>query len=1640
MNATEIQKADMDPLVVRYNALPNEEQTLLQLCSVIYEPTNIDTLWSCYHQIELSIQDNKIKNKKELKRVLQLLQKRNFLNSDFTCNPAILEEVSRHAVSSKTPWMLKQHIAYLDAAAAWVKPPSNEYCGTCGMVVPFLAAKTPTGWICASCALLKLKAFAEKENITSWSMNTLKESLLPDSRVGRRLIVLFGFSDAIQLIINKAPQEARELMRFVVRNLGYLGPHPFALIVRQAALNSCKATGMLILPFLLEMFDTEPWEYYANIILAAAAIAPNDRQVQRMLKNAAKSPDERINTCAGSIMAAHPSEWAEMHSLSHDSHPSSPWEPVISDLFGKPGIIFSTDKYSLIAKTVQDSLPITENIQNKSTASTRKRLMRDFRIGLYTYNEALLESRYQHLCTFYNSPDSGNEFNDDPFVTVCRAPFNKSWFDTLPVRIRLYTLTEIFLNTLSTTESDEPALNYALDKRFQETIPNQYQNDFYKFLISRLLVGGRLNDARKLITNMNACHNTDGLYGWLYFLEGKNNLSLKAFETDLNQLQKSTYSYIRFFSGISGLFYILALLKHQCIHDDPFSLDKAEEFVTMALTRQYRISFMFPAYLSLKAIIEAQQNRINDAEETLSKIVPDNNCFAALFICLAEYWVRQRVDSKKVALFVETYLQSKNIGLNWFAMESAELLCRIEQSTPVRKKFVKQINAKTGMTPFSEYAPSDETWQKNLRALAKITAAAAPQQNDGTSRLIWLLDYRHNRIVLEPREQKRTNKDTWTRGRPVSLARLYHGSNLNFLTAQDRKVCAAIEKISLSDGGLDYKFNTGKLLPSLAEHPLLFSMKNPDMPVQVKIKTPQVLLKKTTSGLNLKLSPAIPAQSVSVIKEGSSLFNIFLLSEKQQRVAAILDKKGLDVPFFARKDMLSVISGISSILTVHSSLDDQLPETEFVQADATPYIHLTPVANGFHLQLLVKPFTSSKPFLEPGKGEKNIIAEINGQRYQTKRNLDLEKQNASFVIHHCPNLDPASRINGKWFIATPEDCLDILTTLKALQDQKTVIIEWPEGEKIKLVRTISPENLYLQIKGKGDWFELSGHITINPDLALDMQHLLAHTRENNGRYIPLKDGQFIALTRSLKERLAEISPLARYRGKDIQLPFAAPLLIDDTLTSIPNCDLDTTWTDQADKIKYIDHFNPALPKTLAAALRSYQLEGFKWLSRLAFLGYGACLADDMGLGKTLQALTIVLDRSENGPSLVVAPTSVCMNWHNEIKNFAPTLCPVQFVGKERKSLIKQLKPYDVLIISYALMQMEAELLSDVSWETIVLDEAQAIKNQATKRSKAALALNGKFKMITTGTPIENHLGELYTLFKFINPGLLGPQKQFNARFIQPIEKDKDAHALNQLKQLIRPFILRRIKSSVLHELPPRTDIVLNVEMSEKESAFYETLRLEAIDNLNNNHQLPEGQKHLKILAEITRLRRACCNPRLILKNRKIPSAKLELFSTIIPEILENKHKALVFSQFVDHLSIIREFLDRHGFNYCYLDGNTPGKERQKQVDAFQTGNYDLFLISLKAGGVGLNLTAADFVIHMDPWWNPAVEDQASDRAHRIGQKNPVTVYRLVMKNTIEEKIVNLHHEKRDLAGSLLSGSDLSGKMSSDELVTLIREV
>jgi superfamily II DNA or RNA helicase len=453
----------------------------------------------------------------------------------------------------------------------------------------------------------------------------------------------------------------------------------------------------------------------------------------------------------------------------------------------------------------------------------------------------------------------------------------------------------------------------------------------------------------------------------------------------------------------------------------------------------------------------------------------------------------------------------------------------------------------------------------------------------------------------------------------------------------------------------------------------------------------------------------------------------------------------------------------------------------------------------------------------------------------------------------------------------------------------------------------------------------------------------------------------------------------------------------------------------------------APPVGLRATLRDYQADGLAWMQFLREYDLGGILADDMGLGKTVQTLAHILVEKEAGrltsPALVIAPTSLMANWQDEAARFAPDLRVLLLQGKERAELFDQIDGVDLVLTTYALLPRDEEKLREHHYHLVILDESHYIKNTRSKAAQTAGMLNARHRLCLTGTPLENHLGELWSQFHFLLPGLLGDEKTFNTQFRHPIERQDDPVRRMLLNRRIRPFLLRRTKDNVAKELPPKTVMVRKVELSGAQRDLYETVRL-AMDKKVRDEIDRKGvaRSQIVILEALLKLRQVCCDPRLVkalpAKKAASGSAKLTDLMQMVDDLLEEGRKILVFSQFTSMLGLIEEELDARNIPYAILTGET--RDRSAQVAAFQQGAVPIFLISLKAGGVGLNLTAADTVIHYDPWWNPAAENQATDRAWRIGQDKPVFVYKLIAKGTLEEKIQQLQQKKSELANSILA--------------------
>jgi superfamily II DNA or RNA helicase len=599
---------------------------------------------------------------------------------------------------------------------------------------------------------------------------------------------------------------------------------------------------------------------------------------------------------------------------------------------------------------------------------------------------------------------------------------------------------------------------------------------------------------------------------------------------------------------------------------------------------------------------------------------------------------------------------------------------------------------------------------------------------------------------------------------------------------------------------------------------------------------------------------------------------------------------------------------------------------------------------------------------------------------------------------------------------------------------------WSVEAQGKLYR--SPGRFQLAVTSGMDWFELHGEAEFD-GRTVPLPALLAALKRNDG-FVTLDDGSLGIVPEEWVKRLGPVAGLGKAEGDHMRFQPVQAALLDAWLAGEPDTTCDEVFEHARRRLRDFSGVTPAAaPPGFRGELRGYQKAGLGWLHFLRDFSFGGCLADDMGLGKTVQVLALLEARREQRaddglpPSLAIVPRSLVFNWLAEAAQFTPALRVLDHTGADRTREGERFADCDLVLITYGTLRRDVAVLRETEFDYVILDEAQAIKNADSQTAKAARLLRGSHRLALTGTPVENHLGELWSLLEFLNPGLLGTSTALRARTAEL--RAPDAEAREMLARAVRPFVLRRTKEQVAKELPAKLEQTLFCELPPKQRKLYDELRDHYRGALGARIQ-EQGLGRVKILVleALLRLRQAACHPALLDHGRADePCAKLDLLLPQLREVLAEDHKALVFSQFTSFLALVRRELDREGIPYLYLDGRT--HDRRDKVEQFQSpGGSPLFLISLKAGGLGLNLTAADYVYLLDPWWNPAVESQAIDRAHRIGQSRPVFAYRLVARDTVEEKILELQASKRALADAIIQADEsLMARLSREDLELLL---
>ena len=992
-------------------------------------------------------------------------------------------------------------------------------------------------------------------------------------------------------------------------------------------------------------------------------------------------------------------------------------------------------------------------------------------------------------------------------------------------------------------------------------------------------------------------------------------------------------------------------------------------------------------------------------------------------------------ERKKLGDFTEAlqkYLL--HCGLDWLVSQSINAWNVLCGTQPTASFFVTGRN---------------EPWRDVLSALQALGSEGAESASSSEStRILWTIRINKHGMLedIEALEQKRGPRG-WSKPKPLNLAKIASNERL---APWDAKVARAIRPDRTH--ARRYLFDRAAAIMALIGHPVVVLAHAPDQIVELVEGTPELEIVRQGEQYQMRVTPTPHADPESLglyrmdndeRREEEALRLITLVQDSPQRVrvirltaaqkrAAQLISGHFTMPASAHAELQLILPTLARHFQVHA---DDTPAAQETPTESRLRAELSPVGAQLLLRLVVAPLGADGPRLTPAVGRPRLMAAIAGKTVGTQRDLKAEHAYLEAVLDALPFLeDPEIQGACEWLVEDPEQALAMVESLPKLP--AITAVEWPKGKSVRVI-TIDRAQIGLTVKSDRDWFLLAGHASLDEELVLDFAALLDAARDRS-RFIPMGNGIYVALTHALKEQLANLAAIVEPSKDGARIPKLATAWLSDAMEGM-SAKTDAAFRATMERLQEAQADTPTAPKSLQTELRPYQEDGFLWAMRLATAGFGGCLADDMGLGKTIQALAILLARAAGGAALVIAPTSVCGNWQTEAQRFAPSLNVRIYGAGDREGMVTSVGPADVIIVSYSLLQQSQERFAARLWHTIIADEAQAIKNATAKRSLAVFELEADFRLALSGTPVENRLAELWSIMRFANPGLLSTSTHFNERFAIPIERNHDREAQQRLRRLIAPFVLRRTKAQVIPELPPRTELTLDIAPEAAEAAHYEALRRQAIAEADLALASGSvGAAHLNILAQLTRLRRAACDPHLVTPEWTTPGAKVQAFAELAAELVANGHKALVFSQFVDFLQILRAPLDAAGIHYQYLDGATPAAERTRRVAAFQAGEGDLFLISIKAGGFGLNLTAADYVVITDPWWNPAAEDQAMGRAHRIGQQRPVTVYRLVMKGTIEERIVDLHHDKRALAETVLSGEETATLPSTDDLIALMR--
>ena len=1089
--------------------------------------------------------------------------------------------------------------------------------------------------------------------------------------------------------------------------------------------------------------------------------------------------------------------------------------------------------------------------------------------------------------------------------------------------------------------------------------------------------------------------------------QGKSDLAVKVFGEALTLMSKNAKAEKFLTDPLASLFWVVATWTSNT-NDNK---QRLQTFVAQAREGNYRR--VGTALLLAEMLVHPLQ-RIN--MDLLSELINPQTLTDKEFIF-----------QQRMATLLATHFTGLQINASEFHPQSAFLRHEATGIVKMTKYEKKMLDGVFGSKPLSNFIRAKAPWELMLERLINAEIHRQAPSDEGEHRVMYII--LNDGESVELREQNRLRSGKWGLGKGLPWSRFMSGSE-PFMDRADQAVVADLRYMQAT------RITVGAILPHMVGSDRVYTgEQTPFRRVTIEAQRPYVIVERTPEGFHLQSNVQFQdmlSQTNVYHREDSMHYIFFPMSDRERSVLQEL-LSVTDFPAEAEEQLRKLLPMIRNVTDIHSDLLEAERELDTITGQKAILIRLTPDPTAqtmFDAYILTRPLRGGKMAMTPAQGDKVIIDECDDGRFRVERDMEGELQNLETLLAYTREHQISFNENLNGHLGTKE-VLDLLAFVSCHLD--ICAVEWPEGEKLKMHSTTKADwNISLTHRGR--WFEIEGEVRLNDNSVLTAQQLLQAIGNSHGGYVQLQNGDYLWLSERIRRQLDALESISTTENNRPAVSALQTGLLADVLHGEIDIHHDVELSNLKQRIEEAESLKPDIPAELTATLRSYQVEGYQWLMRLAAWGAGACLADDMGLGKTVQTIAFLLAHADEGPSLVVAPASVVSNWQVELGRFAPTLTSYNLSDYfDRQPVVKQAQARDVIVCTYGIVVSQSELISSRTWNIICLDEAHNIKNRGTKPSAACMNLMANRRLILTGTPVQNHLGELWNLFQFINPGILGTYEQFNAKYIQPIESGDDHERHQQLQAMVSPFMLRRTKASVVQELPDKTEITLNVELTEDEMATYEVIRREAEQRFHEEGE----QLSVNALAEITRLRRTACSVALTNPEWTGGSSKVKAFMELVSDIVDGGHSVLVFSQFTSFLKIIGQALTDAHLPFLYLDGNLTIRQREQLVTDFQKGKRPIFLISLKAGGVGLNLTAANYVIHLDPWWNPAIEQQATDRAYRIGQTKAVTVYHLISHHTIEEKILRLHESKRALSDSILETAEQSHRLTSQEILDML---